>query len=150
MISCYNTHLLYSVTQLCLTDSTTPWTVAQQAPLSTEFFSKEYWSGLPFSPPGDLPIPGIKPTSPAFPVLQVESLLLSYWGSSIIHICVYKYKHRKVVWKKRHYNVNRLPLGIMDVWAFGLYFLLFLIINVLSLYNKNKYKNKIMPHLHVI
>ena len=39
-------------------------TVAQQAPLSIKFFRQEYWSGLPF-PPGDLPEPGIEPTSPA-------------------------------------------------------------------------------------
>ena len=44
-------------------------TVAYQAPLSMGFFRQEYKSGLPFPPPGDLPNPGIKPTSPAFPVL---------------------------------------------------------------------------------
>ena len=42
----------------------TPWTVAHQAPLSMGFSRQEYWSGLPFSPPGDLPDPVIKPTSP--------------------------------------------------------------------------------------
>ena len=39
---------------------TTPWTVAFQAPLSMEFSRQEYWSGLPFPPPGDLPYPGVK------------------------------------------------------------------------------------------
>ena len=43
----------------------TPWTVARQAPLSMEFSRKEYWSGLPFPSPGDLPNPGIEPVSPA-------------------------------------------------------------------------------------
>ena len=43
----------------------TPWTVACQAPLSMGFSIQEYWSGLPFPPPGDLPDPGIEPTSPA-------------------------------------------------------------------------------------
>ena len=43
----------------------TPWTVAHQAPLSMGFSMKEYWSGLPCPPPGDLPYPGIKPRSPA-------------------------------------------------------------------------------------
>ena len=38
----------------------TPWTVARQAPLSTGFSRQEYWSGMPFPPPGDLPDPGIK------------------------------------------------------------------------------------------
>ena len=36
----------------------TPWTVAHQAPLSMGFSRQEYWSGLPFPPPGDLPNPG--------------------------------------------------------------------------------------------
>ena len=42
-----------------------PWTVAHQAPLSMEFSSQEYWSGLPLPSPGDLPDPGIKPRSSA-------------------------------------------------------------------------------------
>ena len=49
----------------------TPWTVAHQAPLSMGFSRQEYWSGLPFPSPGDLPNPGIKPGSPA---LQADSL----------------------------------------------------------------------------
>ena len=40
------------------------WTVALQAPVSMGFSRQEYWSGLPFPPPGDLPDPGIKPASP--------------------------------------------------------------------------------------
>ena len=51
--------------------SVTPWTAALQAPLSTEFSRKEYWSVVPCSPPGDLPIPENEPGSPA---LQVDSL----------------------------------------------------------------------------
>ena len=50
----------------------TPWTIARQAPLSMEFSRQEYWSGLPFPSPGDLPSPGIEPESPA---LQADSLL---------------------------------------------------------------------------
>ena len=42
----------------------TPWTVARQAPLFTGFYRQEYWSGLPFPPPGDLPHPGSEPMSP--------------------------------------------------------------------------------------
>ena len=41
------------------------WTVARQAPLSMGFPRQEYWSGLPFPSPGDLPDPGIKSMSPA-------------------------------------------------------------------------------------
>ena len=43
----------------------TPWIIARQAPLSMEISRQEYWSGLPFPHPGDLPEPGIEPTSPA-------------------------------------------------------------------------------------
>ena len=46
-----------------------PWTVAHQAPLSVEFPRQEYWSGLPFPTPGDLPNPGIEPASPVSPAL---------------------------------------------------------------------------------
>ena len=42
----------------------TPWTVAHQTPLSMGFLRQEYWSGLPFPSPGDLPDPGIEPASP--------------------------------------------------------------------------------------
>ena len=44
----------------------TPWTVAYQAPPSMGFSRQEYWNGLPFPSPGDLPNPGIKPWSPSF------------------------------------------------------------------------------------
>ena len=43
----------------------TPWTVVHQAPLSIKFSRQEYWSMLPFPSPGDLPDPGIEPTSRA-------------------------------------------------------------------------------------
>ena len=49
----------------------TPWTVAYKAPLSMEFSRQEYWSGLPFPSPGNLPYPGIEPGSPA---LQADPL----------------------------------------------------------------------------
>ena len=47
----------------------TPWTVAHQVPLSVGFSTQEYWSGLPYPPPGDLPDPGIEPESLASPAL---------------------------------------------------------------------------------
>ena len=43
-----------------------PWTVAYQAPPSMEFSRQEYWCGLPFPSPGELPDPGIKPSSPTW------------------------------------------------------------------------------------
>ena len=56
----------------------TPWSVAYKAPLSMVFSRQEYWSGLPFPSPGDLPRPGIKPGSPA---LQADALLSEPPGS---------------------------------------------------------------------
>ena len=54
-----------------VSDSVTLWTVACQAPLSMGFCKQEYWSGLPFPSPGDLPDPGIEPGSSAW---QADSL----------------------------------------------------------------------------
>ena len=56
----------------------TPWTVAYQAPLFMGFSRQEYWSGLPFPSPGDLPDPGIEPGSPA---LEADSLTSEPQGS---------------------------------------------------------------------
>ena len=56
---------------MCLTLAI-PRTVARQAPLSMAFSRQEYWSGLPFPSPGDLPNPGIEPSSPT---MQADALL---------------------------------------------------------------------------
>ena len=53
----------------------------RQGPLSMEFSKQKYWDGLLCPPPGDLPDPGIEPTSPAAPALQVDSLPLTHPGS---------------------------------------------------------------------
>ena len=55
----------------CVQLFATLWTVAHQAPLPTGFSRQEYWSGVPFPSPGDLPNPGIEPRSPA---LQADAL----------------------------------------------------------------------------
>ena len=57
-------HSLFS-RQVVSDSFATTWTVAHQAPLSMGFCRQEYWSGLPFPSPGDLPDPGIEPSSPA-------------------------------------------------------------------------------------
>ena len=54
-----------------MSDSATPWIIVHLAPMSMEYSRQEYWSGLPFSSPGDLPDTGIEPRSPA---LQMDSL----------------------------------------------------------------------------
>ena len=61
-----------------------PWTVACQAPLSMGFSRREYWSGLPFPPPGNLPNAGIKPLSPEAPALQVDFLATEPPGRPVI------------------------------------------------------------------
>ena len=61
-----------------MSNSVTPWTAACQAPLFMGFPRQEYWSGLPFPSPGNLPDPGTKPMSPAW---QVGSSPLSHLGS---------------------------------------------------------------------
>ena len=75
--------------------SVTPQTVAHQASLSVEFPRQEYWSGLPFPPPGNLPDPGIEPWSPE---LQADSLSSKSPGNSnkinpillLVNIIIYK------------------------------------------------------------
>ena len=60
-------------------DSATPWTAACQAPLSMGFSGEEYWSGLPFPPPGNLPDSGVD-KSPASPALG-GGFFTTYMGS---------------------------------------------------------------------
>ena len=55
----------------CVQLFATPWTVTYQAPLSMGFSRQEYWNGLPFPSPGDLPDPG---TEPVYPALQADAL----------------------------------------------------------------------------
>ena len=71
--SCFFAHVFFCmlVSFSVASDSATPWIIASQSPLSREFSRQGYWSGLPFTSPGDLPDPGIEPGSPA---LQVDSI----------------------------------------------------------------------------
>src|SRR5574341_460593 len=72
----------------------TLWTVACQAPLSMGFPRQEYWNGLPFPSPGDLPDPGIEPRSPA---LQADSLLTETSGKPKILVGIVKMSFKKVI-----------------------------------------------------
>ena len=77
-------HLKYKISKVkvkslsCVLLFATSWTIAYQAPLSMGFSRQEYWSGLPFPSPGDLPNPGIEPGSPA---LHIDALLSEPLGS---------------------------------------------------------------------
>ena len=83
----------------------TPWTIAQQAPLSVGFLRQEYWSGLPFPSPGDLPHPGIKSESPTW---QMDSLPLSHQKSNLIWLVSLQEEERRhrhpgssTMWRQR-------------------------------------------------
>ena len=67
---------MLSHVHLCVTS----WAVACQASLSMGFSRQEYWSGLLFPPPENLPYPGIKPASPESPALQSDPLPLEPSG----------------------------------------------------------------------
>ena len=101
-----------SVSRSVFSDSVTPRTVARQPPLCTEFSRQEYWSGLPFTSPGCLPNPGIKPGSPA---LQADSLpaeppkLGSICRSSRERVCL----NRKKVFLKKNQFQAKINKGLM-------------------------------------
>ena len=77
---------LFSCVWLCVN----LWTVACQAPLFMGFSRQEYWSRLPCSPPGDLPDPGIEPTSLTCPALAGRFFTTSAtWEAPATHIHVF-------------------------------------------------------------
>ena len=63
----------------------TSWTIAHQAPPSMGFSRQEYWSGVPFPSPGDIPVPGIEPGSPA---LWADDLPSEPPAKPRVYICV--------------------------------------------------------------
>ena len=76
---CLESLCVYSFS--CVWLFVTPWTIAHQAPLSMGFSRQEYWSALPLPLPRNLPNPGVKPESHAFPALAADSLPLSHLRS---------------------------------------------------------------------
>ena len=76
VLSCFNHVWLFA----------TLWTVAHRAPLSMGFSRQEYWSGLSWPPPEDLPNPGVEPTSPVFPASAGSSLPLAPPGNSLVFV----------------------------------------------------------------
>ena len=71
----WSTLCSHVVSHSVVSDSVTPWTVARQAPMSMEISRQEYWSGLPFPSPEDLPNPGIEPRSHAL-----------HWSSALANL----------------------------------------------------------------
>jgi len=102
----------------------TPWNVAHQALLSMGFSRQEYWSGLPFPSPRDLPYPGIKPWSPALYTDSLQSeppwnpVRQSYSWSKTSNCRMRKKKKFHVVpfWEYRHF----LPEATSKLYGSGL------------------------------
>ena len=93
-----------------MSDCATPWTVAYQASPSMGFSRQEYWSGLIFPSPGDLPDPGIKPR---FPALQADALPseppgkpITFWGIAklLSKVAVSFYILTNYLWRKQFFH----------------------------------------------
>ena len=104
-----------------LSNSVTPWTAACHPPLSMEFSRQEYWSGLPFPTPGDLPHPGIESVSPAW---QVDSLPLCHLGNLYVYYTSIKLSYKILfttyAYKGLNYFLSRndqqvLPISLESI-----------------------------------
>ena len=118
-----------------------PWTVACQVPLSMAFNREEYWSGLPFPSPEDLPNPGIKPRSP---ILQAKSLPSVPPGKCHIY----------------HMYINYTPHSIALIFPYTLYLSNYLLVLItsrlscrssgISLYPERNYSHSFLPSLSLM
>ena len=95
-------HLIY-IYFIFISIIVSPWTVAHQASPSMGFYRQEYWNGLPFPSPGDLPHPGIEPRSPA---LKVDTLPSEPPGKS--HCLL-----QNIEYSSLHYTVGLCCLSIL-------------------------------------
>ena len=93
-------YVLHLLAQSCLT--LWLWTAAHQAPVSMGFSRQEYWSGLPFTSPGDLHNPGIELKSPA---LQADSLPTELWAKS------------QMLWEVTNQCREPLAMGVWWSWC---------------------------------
>ena len=107
----------------------TPWIVAHQAPLSMGFFRQEYWSGLPWPPPGDLPDPGIEPISFMSPALAGGfCITTTTWEAPLFFIESFDLHRRMMFHKKMEPEMSKCRPGDAGkvtplVWLCGLYVL---------------------------
>ena len=93
----------------------TPWTVACKARSSVRGFSRqEYWSGLPFAPPGDLPNPGIKGVSPAL-AGRIFFYHCAIWVEPLEHIQKPR-SYRMILWYLVKLKIQALWLSSSTVW----------------------------------
>ena len=101
---------VYLCTQLlsCVRLFVALWTVARQALPSMEFIRQEYWSGLPFPPPGDLPDPGIEPTSPADSALASRFFTTEPPGSHRDFSGTYEESNYPRRWEKKQQSILKV------------------------------------------
>ena len=111
----------------------TLWTVAHQAPLSMGFSRQEYWSGLPCPPPGDLPNPGIEPSSLMSPALAGRFFTTSTtWKAQafsrtiVIYFFTLFLRQRQLLSILFDYYFWYLPSSCFQVTLLDCYFYLFI------------------------
>ena len=99
----------------------TPRTVVYQAPLSMESPRPEYWNGLLFPSPGNLPDLGVKPVSPASPTLEANSLPLSHLGSPSIVCAVLSHSSHvplfAILWTVTHQVPLSMGFSKQEYWS---------------------------------
>ena len=105
--------------------SATPWTVTLQGPLSIGFFRQEYWSGLPFPAPGDLPNPQTKAVNPAFAgryfyhrttwEAHRAEYLINVRPSTISNLIIWLHISCLNIW---YLNCWRVPADFGTSWSF--------------------------------
>ena len=90
----------------------TPWTVACQASLSMGFSRREFWSVLPFPPPGDLPNPGVEPESFTSPALAGRFFMSSgTWDALKNSLAVLKnITHTMIIWPIKYMNTSYISI----------------------------------------
>ena len=110
-----------------------PWTVAYQAPLSMGFSRQEYWSGLLFPSPGDLPNLGIKPVSPASPALAGRYIACCFlFFSSFSHLLLFLEHTRHTPASETLHILFMLPRSFPFSYSMVSFLLLGLSSNILS------------------
>ena len=91
----------------------TPWTVAHQAPLSMRFPREEYWIGLPFPSPGNLPNPGTEPC------ISCVSCITSRFFTTDPVIRSKSHSHRVIMWISWH-QATAFPIALHCLMQFKL------------------------------
>ena len=108
---CYVSWCLFAQSFIHVQLFTTPWTVACQAPLSLGFPRQEYWSGLPFPAPQDLPQPGIKSMSPVLADGFFTTEPRKPWGDAYWYIKHFSNSHVLFTGGKANVHPENIPVS---------------------------------------